>query len=292
MSNSHDKIATRLAQIIMKLNDGEMLNEKELAEEFNVSLRTVQRDIHERLAFLPLKKENGYYSLENYVLGKLSFKDIKNFAAISGMRSLYPDLTNDFIADILNSKVNAAYRINNHGFEDLSDKTDDFKQLSVAVLHNIQVTFTYNDKKRELNPYKLINNNGIWYLAADEAGVLKTYGFSKIKNLCITENHFTPNPEFEQKVTDNTYKWFSDEIIEVTLQIDTKLAEYFLRRDILPNQKIIEQTPDRLIISTEVAYDEEILGIVKHGIPYIKILSPHSLQEKLQNILQNYLQMS
>ena len=47
-------------------NDGRRFTVRELAEEFSVSERTIQRDF-ERLSSLLIEKENGYYSLEEYV---------------------------------------------------------------------------------------------------------------------------------------------------------------------------------------------------------------------------------
>jgi predicted DNA-binding transcriptional regulator YafY len=46
-SKEHDKTAVRLTQILIKLNDGEKLEARKLAEEFNVTLRTIQRDFSE-----------------------------------------------------------------------------------------------------------------------------------------------------------------------------------------------------------------------------------------------------
>jgi len=46
---SHDKLATRLTQRLIKLNQGEKLSPLELAKEFDVSLRTIQRDLNERV---------------------------------------------------------------------------------------------------------------------------------------------------------------------------------------------------------------------------------------------------
>ena len=60
--HSHDKIAFRLAQILIKLNDRARLGIDELAEEFNVNKRTILRDF-ERLSILPIQKENGKYFL-------------------------------------------------------------------------------------------------------------------------------------------------------------------------------------------------------------------------------------
>ena len=71
--SKHDKIATRLSLILMKLNNGEQLSVKSLAEEFGVKTRTIQRDLNERFADIPLKKENNLYFLDSYYLGKLNF---------------------------------------------------------------------------------------------------------------------------------------------------------------------------------------------------------------------------
>ena len=43
--HSHDKIAFRLAQILIKLNDRARLGIDELAEEFNVNKRTILRNL-------------------------------------------------------------------------------------------------------------------------------------------------------------------------------------------------------------------------------------------------------
>jgi transcriptional antiterminator len=44
LKHDYDKILTRLTQILSKLYQGEQLQPKDLADEFNVSLRTIQRD--------------------------------------------------------------------------------------------------------------------------------------------------------------------------------------------------------------------------------------------------------
>ena len=41
--HDYDKALTRLRVTLQRLNDGEALGVKELAEEFNVSTRTIQR---------------------------------------------------------------------------------------------------------------------------------------------------------------------------------------------------------------------------------------------------------
>lgn len=294
MKKSHDTLAYRLSLILTKLNSGECFTAIELAEEFNVSSRTIQRDINERLSYIPIEKKGDYYSMEGYALGKLSFEDIKNFATLSGVQSLYPTLTNEFITDILNAKLNKVYLIKSQGFEEIgSSQKVWFEQLSAAVVTHRSVSFNYTDKLREVNPYKLVNNNGIWYLLADEKGNLKNFTFSKIKQFDCRDDTkcFTPKKEFLEKISQNDTNWFSKENIEVTLQINNKAKEYFLRKEILPNKKIIEQNAEYFIISTNASYDDEILRLVKYWIPYIKIVSPQYLQEKLSVILKDYLSL-
>jgi len=288
LPSNHDKISTRLSLILTKLNSGERFNLQDLAQEFNVSIRTIQRDINKRFSYLPLKKENGYYFLEEYCLGKLNFEDIKSFATLSGIKDLYPNLNDNFIVDLLNSKINQTYLIKGYEYENLKSYTKEFELLNIAIVTKQTISCIYNNKARELNPYKLINTDGIWYLSADENNSLKTYTISKISNLTTTNKTFKPNEEFENIIAKNQDRWFSKDAIEVTLEIDSKIKEYFIRRELLPHQKIIEQN-DNLIVTTTVSYDDEILKVVRYWMPHIEILKPTYLQEKLLKDLKTYI---
>ena len=58
-NNKYDPALTRLSSIMQRLYEGETLNKKELAEEFNVSEKTIQRDLNTRLSNLPIKQIRG-----------------------------------------------------------------------------------------------------------------------------------------------------------------------------------------------------------------------------------------
>lgn len=60
----HDTIAYRLSQILIKLNQGDHLDPAELADEFGTHVRTIQRDLKVRLAYLPLLKTRGGITLK------------------------------------------------------------------------------------------------------------------------------------------------------------------------------------------------------------------------------------
>ena len=64
MSGKHEKLAYRLARIISRLNDGERLDIHQLKDEFQVSIRILQKDLNERLDFLEdkfIEKGRRYY---------------------------------------------------------------------------------------------------------------------------------------------------------------------------------------------------------------------------------------
>ncbi|MEA3512693.1 MAG: HTH domain-containing protein, partial [Campylobacterota bacterium] len=77
MKHDYDKILTRLTEILSRLYQGDKLQPKDLSEEFNVSLRTIQRDFRERLLSFPIYYENKYWQMDsNFKLDKtISIKD-------------------------------------------------------------------------------------------------------------------------------------------------------------------------------------------------------------------------
>lgn len=284
----HDKLSTRLSQILIKFNNGDRVTIEDLAEEFGVSKRTIERDFV-RFSYLPIIKENKEYYLENLAIGKLNFDDIKNFAIFSGVKSLFPSLTKQFLAEILTDKINKAFLVSNSGFEDIEKKQEIFYNLTSAICDQKIINFSYNDKGRVVKPYKLINTNGIWYLNATENEDIKTYTFSKIKSLKVTDEKFIQNINILKEIEKNEINFLSSITKEVHLEIDNSAKEYFLRKKVLSNMKIIDQTNEYFIVSTNIAFDDEILNIVKQWIPYIRIVYPLELQNKLQDTLKNYL---
>ncbi|MGI7718083.1 helix-turn-helix transcriptional regulator [Campylobacter jejuni] len=268
----YDKLSIRLVQILSKFNNGESLSAQELAQEFNVDTRTIQRDLNERLAFMSIKKENGRYVLESFALGKLSFKDIQNFATLSGIAELYPKLDQGFIVDLLSHRVNKVLMVKNEGFQKVDYEL--FKDLSVAILRHNVLNFFYKDKERQIKPYKLVNYKGIWYLLGDENDKLKHFNLDKISKLRTKNENFIPNEKLEEQIQSDPNIWLG-ESKEVILKLDKMLRNILFRKEILSNYQIIDE--------------DEILHLVKQWIPYIKILAPIELKTRLENILKSYL---
>ncbi len=109
-SDIHEKLAYRLTQILLKLNQGDKLHPEDLAQEFSVNRRTIQRDLLERFAFLPLEKTDGHFSLNPAYLGRLTFLDITRFASLAGIQRREHALGADLFHEILASVATQGIR--------------------------------------------------------------------------------------------------------------------------------------------------------------------------------------
>lgn len=292
----HETLVYRLSQILVKLNQGLKLDPKALADEFKVNLRTIQRDLNERFAYLPLEKIEGHYRLDPTFLGKLSTKDIERFASLAGVRGLFPSLSDDFLRDIFDDRMQGALLVKGHNYEDLRGKEKLFGALEKAIYDRKQISFDYA-KEGTLKgytgvaPYKLINHKGIWYMTAMDADKLKSFSFSKIQHLKVLETGFDWDAAIDTKISTDDGIWHSDTQREVVLKASPEVAGYFKRRKLIGNQVIEKELADgSLIISAKVSHDNQILPIVRYWIPNLTIISPESLQAELEQGLTAYLE--
>lgn len=288
---NHDTLVYRLAQMLYKLNLGESLEPAALAEEFGVNLRTIQRDLNERFAYLPLHKVDGRYRLDQAFLGKLNLRDVERFASLAGLRGLFPSLSDDFLRDIFDDRMQSALLIKGHHYEDISQRLPLFRQLEKAIVTQRRIAFDYRHKSYgSVAPYKLLNHNGIWYLAALDGERLKTFAFSQIERLRVEDQPFQPDPAIEQRLREEDGIWFNDEPREVVLKVAAEIAGYFKRRKLIANQVIEKELEDGgLILSARIGHANQVLPIVRYWIPHIRIISPESLQAELEAQLQGYL---
>lgn len=294
-SENHDTLVYRLAQILVKLNQGEKLDPYGLADEFGVNLRTIQRDLNERFAYLPLQKTDGRYHLDATFLGKLSTKDIERFAGLAGVRGLFPSLNDDFLRDIFDTRVQGALLVKGHNYENLAGKEQQFRELEKAIVAKRQVAFDYQKPEGPkhysgVSPYKLVNHKGIWYLAALDGDKLKSFSFTKISHVNILESGFPWSKEIDQRLAEEDGIWLSEERQEVVLKINREVAGYFKRRKLIANQVIEKELADGgLLISAKVGHPNQVLPIVRYWLPHIRVISPEALQQELEQGMAEYL---
>lgn len=294
-SGNHDTLVYRLAQILIKLNQGEKLDPQGLADEFGVNLRTIQRDLNVRFAYLPLQKSNGRYHLDPTYLGKLNTRDIERFASLAGVRGLFPSFSDDFLRDIFDSRMQAALLVKGHNYENLAGREEDFRQLERAIVARRRIAFDYRKESglnsyTDVEPYKLINHKGIWYLAARDGEKLKAFAFGKLGALHLLDATFNHNPEIERQLREEDGIWLGEKK-EVVFKISSEIAGYFKRRKLIANQVVEKELEDGgLIVSARVGHINEVLPIVRYWIPQIRIISPEGLQGELERELRAYVE--
>lgn len=291
----HDPLARRLAAMLFQLNQGESLEPKALAEAFGVSLRTVQRDLNVRFGHLPLQKTEGRYRMEPAFLGKLNARDIEHFAAMAGVRGLFPSFSDASVRDLFDARLEPARLVKGHHYENLAGSEETFNQLERAIVGENKVSFRYpggvNSRARSgVEPYKLVNHQGIWYLAAREGGKFKTFSLTKIAALFVCEETFALDPAIEELLATGDGLWMGGEPIEFVLEVAPEVAGYFERRAVLVNQRIVRRLDNGgLIVSSTVGHTNEVMPRVRYWIPHIRIVSPQGAQAELEAELVAYL---
>ncbi len=293
-TGTHDTLVYRLSMMLVKLNQGEKLDPQDLADEFGVNVRTIQRDLNERFAYLPLQRTGIKYHLDPAFLGKLNTRDIERFASLAGVRGLFPSLSDEFMRDIFDSRIQSALLVKGHNYENLAGKEQMFRQLEQAIIARRHVTFDYSKTDgtkhyESIAPFKLMNHKGIWYLAARDGDKLKTFSFAKIDSLRLLDTQFEPEPSINKILTEEEGIWLGEEKKEIVLKITGEVAGYFKRRKLIANQIIEKELEDGgLIISAKVGHLNQVLPIVRYWIPHIRIISPEGLQEELNQELKGY----
>jgi predicted DNA-binding transcriptional regulator YafY len=296
-AKAHDTLVYRLSEVLTKLNQGDSLDPQALAEEFGVNLRTIQRDLNVRFAGLPLVKVNGRYTMDEAHLGKLTIRDIERFAVFSGVSGLFPEMSGQFLKEVFASNTQSAWLVKGHHYEDLRDHRSMFSDLERAIVKRHLVQFRYNKATGEtklrvaVEPYKLINQKGIWYLAAWHEGKLKSFAVSRMAALMLEETTFVPRAHVEDDLANSDGIWLGSDRQRVLIQVSSQVAAFFRRRNLLPNQVIEKEAPGGdILISTTVAQAEEVLPIIRYWIPHVRILEPMAMQQQLEEGLASYLE--
>lgn len=294
MADDHDKVAFRLATILQKLNQGEILVEKELAEEFNVSIRTIQRDLRERFVFLPLEQSKSGYQLNPTFLGKFEIEDINRFARFASIQDLFGKIDQDFFQKYLTDSIT----IKTFAAEPIATKLKEFDGIHQAIQQHCLLSFTYQKVNRQdgkgaifiVEPYKLVNKNGIWYLIAIHDDRIKVFSVARIRKVQVEQSQFKPDIQISKRINSTDSIYFEDTLDEVMLKIHANVSVYFKRRSLLPNQEIIKELLDgTLIVMCRNVHEQEILPLVRYWLPNIEIVAPDNLKQQLTQQLEQYL---
>ncbi|BBG66758.1 transcriptional regulator, putative [Hydrogenimonas sp.] len=292
-SHDYDKILTRLTLILHRLYSGESLSVKELAEEFNVSAKTIQRDFNERLIRFPLEKSGRRWRMrEGFRIEKVQESD--NILALEILETIASGIGSEFAqrSNMLLSKLKnrTAAPISSYvNFEDISGFKELFREIEEAILSGRELLFVYHEKPRTVHPYRIVNFDGYWYLLAKEGEIVKKFYIPEIKNLSLSGETFTPEIELKERLEWALNAWFDPNAEPFTLHLLARgaIVKYLKRRALSPTQLFVAHHENSdAEITLKVSCTAEALMLLKPWIPDLAVISPADVKEAFEKMLK------
>lgn len=183
------------------------------------------------------------------------------------------------------------------------DETNILDKIYSSINNRTTISVNYfingqNIIFNDVIPYKILYLNGNYYLACEVNTPYKFTLFRISKIRAVTKNiqNFNYNSKMLEfinyiqtpfsRYSDN----YKDTMIKVKVEIDKSKTSFFEIRKHLPSQKIIERKENgNIIVSFTVTQELEMEELIKKWVPYIKVIEPASLDEKIKNDLKKYL---
>lgn len=311
----------RLLFIDRKINEGRFPNCSSLAEEWEVSSKTIQRDI-EYLRYqldAPIEysaKERGFfYTEKNFSLPAMSIKESDIFAIYLAEElleqykgtPLYDRLSSVYkkIEDSLPEKQNNLDLSNVRFtvFSVPSTKIDpqiwDIAFNCVREKKRLEIHYQPPGKKastRQLDPYHSVRYDGDWYLIGycHKRQAVRTFSLSRFLKATELETEFQIPDDFEfDKISSSRFgvHWGGNEE-QVTVQFTASAAPYIVEREWHPSQQI-EKLPDgKIIMRLKTINSFELQKWILSWGSQVKVLAPQplidSIKTELKKLIDNY----
>ncbi len=184
-----------------------------------------------------------------------------------------------------------------------------FETLLEAIQKKYTVTITRKDasgKKiawKGFKPLKICFSEGFWYVIGYFDRQIIKYRLESIANVQPDKKcrHFAYNPEHDPKqaieyiLRHAVGMWFNSDHTTQTIKLFVKkpIASYFKKKIYFPQQQILQETADGLILtcvsSDEAEIKNSIFPTVQKWLPNIIIFSPKKLAADFRAQLQQYL---
>lgn len=297
----------RLLGILNVLANTDRTTIQELAERFEVSKRTIFRDLNTlSQAGIPIVTYSGMgggvaviegYKFKSNILSKSDIKNI--FTALNGLMSIdkSTDLTN-LIAKLIPEETSTVFSESDYVIDLSSWFQDSITQQKVSVLHKaiknkncIYLEYISNRSRsaRIIHPYKLVFKQSHWYLYAfcEDKQDFRLFKVNRIAHFKIMDSSF--NCRVVEKI--DLKKYFgtglfssqdTTELFEVTLEYDVN-NEFFLtdRIDAKFFQRISNEEEKGKIIFP-VSNLEWAANLVFSLQEKVKVIAPLELKEAIK----------
>lgn len=287
----HDTLAQRLGVTLTKLNNGQQLVISELAHEFNVSPRTIQRDLNVRLAYLPLEREGQTYWLDPSYLGRASTPAILRLCEQVGAKALFPDDHDALLKQWLNPNGSPVFVLSGFQLDEDDSHHQWLKPLAKAISQQLKARLTWvgEQTEQEVEPYRLVNKRGRWYLAGVSTEAPFIEPLSRISLIRLTEAAATI-AEPQQQILQRLIEQEAIPSHEVVIKAASPIAHEFKLRNILPEQALIRELEDGSILLASRVFDgAQLLPVIKTYLPHLQVISPAGIQALVKRDLKTLL---
>lgn len=289
----------------VKIND--------LAEELGVNKKSVYRYIdtinQAGIPIDPVYDENGkptgkYRFFNDFNMKKLKItnEEITLLVVLYEFTKKLKNKFNESFQSILNKVISESgkdfYYVKISNGMEISKNNPFIDDIEKAIQQKRKIRLKYlklNDQKEftyKIIPLKILFFDGFWYLAGitETNKYLIKYRIDNIKSLEVLEETFDDSINIKSLLDNSVNVFFPKERnITVRLKIDKQVSSYFKKKNIFPEQKIIKDNNDGLIIETKINQFIEIVHIICQWIPYISVIEPEEFQGELKEKLSNYL---
>ncbi len=288
-------MAQRLSHILGLLHQGDTVDKHQLAQTFDVDVRTIERDLGNRLHGIAERGAEGRWQLTHTARSTIPARHLSDYARLAGTQHLFPDTSLRYLLEQLETpQPRRATQVQPTPQEDLHMQgphaPQAFTLLQNAIEQRHECQFTYKGKPRHAQPYRLIHKNGVWYLAAAEGGRLKNFSVALITELAVNEaSRFIHDPIHQDYINAKDDVWFTEGTTEVLLRVAPEVAHYFARRALLPQQQQRANADGSLLVTTHINHINQLLPVVRYWLPHVRIVRPAQLHEVVVAELQQAL---
>lgn len=302
--HEYEQKLARLQKIMTLLhnpaNNG-VICAKTLADEFNISARTLRRDVKMMGSQYKYHKDKIYFysnqdSIKNqsYIIALMLLKNFAHSTSgeiktqmLSILQSLESTSTQQ-MADIFFTRSL---------LEEITLSLDSILLLQKAIKEYIIIGFKFKKDsdytEREVLPLKILNFSGEWYMLGLESSSIKKFYLNNISNVHTIRQGESIDEEALGRPDNALNAWFvpNRKPFMVRLWVDSKVAKYFKRKKISPNQQLIEHSDKSLDITLFVTDFMEIAPLVLAWIPNVIVLEPQGLKEFIRKDVREYLKL-
>lgn len=299
--HDYDKAMTRLTTILSRLYQGEELSVTELAQEFAVSTRTIQRDFNDRLYNLPIEQVKKKWKLRVGCTIEKTLP-IDELVVVQIIEKISQDIGGEFytktknlLSRIQNNEFNPIYtRID---MEDLSGHLQSIAVIEEAIRKKQSIKALYKTdseaKEVELNPLKLANFEGFWYLITldDENEYVKKYHLKSLSGITLLDRTFERSPKLDESLENALGIWFRihTDPFEVRLSVTPEIAKFFRRKPLSKTQIISSVGTDgSMEITLKITHVMEIIPIVQYWMPNMRVIEPLWIHEQIISNIQKF----